>query len=81
MWSLPKVSPLLLLEVVSLMAVTNRSLELVKEFAMTVHPFQDSVYIKEGIVFRYYSGEGEGHAVGPEELKDLVGWLKQAIVS
>lgn len=55
-----------------LMTVTNRSLELVIEFGKTVHLFEDSNYVKDGIVFKYYGGEGEGHAVGPEELKELV---------
>jgi hypothetical protein len=81
MWSLPQVGPLLLLEVFSLIVVTNRSLELVEEFGMNVYPFEDSVYLKEGIVFKYYSGEGEGHPVGPEELEDLVEWLKQTVFS
>jgi hypothetical protein len=63
------------------MTVTDRSLELVTGFGMNVHPFEDSSYLKEGIVFKYYGGEGEGHAVGPEELKDLVEWLKQAVAS
>jgi hypothetical protein len=64
-----------------LTTVTNRSLALVQKFGMNVHPFKESSYLKEGVVFKYYSGEGEGHAVGPEELKDLVEWLKQAVAS
>jgi hypothetical protein len=63
------------------MIVTNRSLELVEEFGMNVHPFEDWSGIQERVVFKYYSGEGGGHAVGPEELADLVAWLKQAVDS
>jgi len=77
-WSLPQVVPPLS-DWSTLIAVTNRSLELVKEFGMNVYPFDDSNYIKDGVVFKYYGGEGEGHAVGPEELKDLVEWLKRAV--
>jgi hypothetical protein len=63
------------------MSVTNRSLELITEFGKTVHLFQDSSYVKDGVVFKYYSGEGEGHAVGLEEVTDLITWLKKAIAS
>ena len=77
-WSLPQVGPPLS-DWSPLIAVTNRSLELVKEFGMNVYPFEDSSFLKEAVVFKYYGGEGEGHAVGPEELRDLVGWLKQAV--
>ena len=63
------------------MTVTDRSLGLVKGFGMKVHSFEDSSYIKEGVVFKYYSGEGEGHAVGSEVLRDLIEWLKQAVDS
>jgi hypothetical protein len=65
----------------SLTIVTNQSLGLACEFGLTTHLFADTTYVKEGVVFKYYSDESEGHAVGPEELKDLVGWLKQAVAS
>jgi hypothetical protein len=63
----------------SLTTVTNQSLGLACEFGLTIHLFADTTYVKEGVVFKYYSGEGEGHAVGPEELRDLIEWLKQAV--
>jgi hypothetical protein len=62
-----------------LMIVTNRSLELMIEFGNLVHLLADTEYVKDGVVFKYYGGEGEGHAVGPEELQDLIVWLQQAI--
>jgi hypothetical protein len=65
----------------SLTIVTNQSLGLACEFGLTIHLFADTTYVKDGVIFKYYSGEGEGHAVGPEELKDLVEWLKQAVDS
>jgi len=76
--SLPQVGPPLS-DWSPLIAVTNRSLELVKELGMNVYPFEDSSYVKDGVVFKYYRGEGEGHAVGSEELKDWVEWLKRAV--
>jgi len=75
---LPAVS-LLLPPEEDLTTVTNQSLGLACEFGLTIHLFADTTYVKDGVVFKYYSGGGGGHAVGPEELTDLVDWLKQAV--
>jgi hypothetical protein len=81
MWSLLPVCPHFTSGSSFLTIVTNRSLELVIEFGKTVHLFADTTYVDDGVVSKFYGGEGEGHAVGSEEVKDLIVWLKQAVAS
>ena len=59
-------------------AVTDRSLERVTAFGMTITPF-NLTKNQDGVAFSYYGGAGKRHPVGSEELGDLVMWLEQAM--
>jgi hypothetical protein len=60
--------------------VTQRSLDLVSGFGMKVH-HPDQEFNESGIAFKTYRciGENKPHAVGPQDLGDLMIWLEQAM--